>query len=422
MILIIFSLFFIPIYGIADAGVPPTRAFSMFNSTDGNVTASYYADYVEFVADTGMVITMDYDTNQIIFASTSGSNPIELYCDTGDFFSSYNSTTNTFTCTAAPAGSGENTSAINVGSGVGVFDVEVGDELQLNSLIGGLGIDVTDTIQDITIDIDSTVITTSSSIHLLGNVTDTGCASGQVLKVSGSLWECGTDLQGGGISDGDKGDITVSGSGATWSIDNDVVTYAKLQNIVNDDRFLGRISGANGDVEELTGTQATTLLDVFTSTLKGLVPSSGGGTTNFLRADGTWAAPSGGSAPAGGYLTGHWTLSSTKTNIGTAFVDIYTQTNANGKAVYIHTGTATTARMEVNWNKVGAGTQTCRLVDVANSANVLVSLNVVSGSNDSGFDAIPADLLNVEKNYKIQCKSTTGTDDPVFESASVWIK
>lgn len=38
----------------------------------------------------------------------------------------------------------------------------------------------------------------------------------------------------------------------------------------------------------------TALGNTFTSTLKGLVPASGGGTTNFLRADGTWAAPSGG--------------------------------------------------------------------------------------------------------------------------------
>ena len=36
------------------------------------------------------------------------------------------------------------------------------------------------------------------------------------------------------------------------------------------------------------------VIPVFTSTEDGLAPASGGGTTNFLRADGTWAAPSSG--------------------------------------------------------------------------------------------------------------------------------
>jgi hypothetical protein len=97
----------------------------------------------------------------------------------------------------------------------------------------------------------------------------------------------------GGIADGDKGDITVSGGGTVWTIDNDVVTYAKMQNVSVTSRFLGRITAGAGDPEELSGTQATTLLDNFTSALKGLVPLSGGGTTNYLRADGTWVAPPG---------------------------------------------------------------------------------------------------------------------------------
>lgn len=70
------------------------------------------------------------------------------------------------------------------------------------------------------------------------------------------------------------------------------VTLAKLASIATA-RFLGRVTASTGFVEALTGTQATSLLDVFTSALKGLVPASGGGTANFLRADGTWAAPSG---------------------------------------------------------------------------------------------------------------------------------
>lgn len=87
------------------------------------------------------------------------------------------------------------------------------------------------------------------------------------------------------------GDITKAQNSNTYTINNDAVTYAKIQNVVNNNRFLGRISGLGGDVEEINGTQATAILDNFTSTLKGLAPLSGGGTTNFLRADGSWAAP-----------------------------------------------------------------------------------------------------------------------------------
>jgi hypothetical protein len=40
-------------------------------------------------------------------------------------------------------------------------------------------------------------------------------------------------------------------------------------------------------------------LPVFTSVAAGVAPASGGGTTNFLRADGTWAAPAGGGGGSG---------------------------------------------------------------------------------------------------------------------------
>lgn len=85
--------------------------------------------------------------------------------------------------------------------------------------------------------------------------------------------------------------IATTGSGADLSADS--VTYAKMQNVSATNRLLGRITAGAGDLEELTGTQATSLLDVFTSALKGITPASGGGTVNFLRADGTWSQPSG---------------------------------------------------------------------------------------------------------------------------------
>jgi nitrogen fixation protein len=90
------------------------------------------------------------------------------------------------------------------------------------------------------------------------------------------------------------GDVTGTGTGSfAATIANNAVTLAKIQDITTA-RILGRVTAGSGDAEELTGTQATTLLDTFTSSLKGLAPASGGGTSNFLRADGTWAAPAGG--------------------------------------------------------------------------------------------------------------------------------
>jgi hypothetical protein len=93
-----------------------------------------------------------------------------------------------------------------------------------------------------------------------------------------------------GITDADKGDLTVSASGATWTIDNGVVTFAKQADLATA-RFVGRTTSGTGSPEALTGTQATAMLDTVSSSLKGLAPASGGGTTNFLRADGTWTTP-----------------------------------------------------------------------------------------------------------------------------------
>jgi hypothetical protein len=69
-------------------------------------------------------------------------------------------------------------------------------------------------------------------------------------------------VTGGSVADGDKGDITVSGSGATWTIDNGAVSYAKIQNISATSRVLGRITSGAGVVEELTGANLRTIANV----------------------------------------------------------------------------------------------------------------------------------------------------------------
>ncbi|HEX8784136.1 MAG TPA: hypothetical protein VF764_12230, partial [Steroidobacteraceae bacterium] len=55
--------------------------------------------------------------------------------------------------------------------------------------------------------------------------------------------------------------------------------------------ILGNVSGGSMVPIAVTSTQLTALINLFTSTLQGVVPASGGGTTNYLRADGTWAQP-----------------------------------------------------------------------------------------------------------------------------------
>lgn len=136
------------------------------------------------------------------------------------------------------------------------------------------------------------------TITLTGAVTGSG--TGSFATSLGSFTKAQLDAA---VSDGNVlyvGDVTsnathtgdVTGSTAL-TIANDVVTNAKLANMATA-TIKGRTTAGTGDPEDLTATQATALLDTFTSGAKGLAPASGGGTTNFLRADGTWAAPSGG--------------------------------------------------------------------------------------------------------------------------------
>lgn len=96
------------------------------------------------------------------------------------------------------------------------------------------------------------------------------------------------------------GDVTGSGTGSfAATIAANAVTNAKAAQMAAG-TIKGNNTGGTANAADLTATQATAMLNLFTSTLKGLVPLSGGGTTLFLRADGTWATPAGGGGSPGG--------------------------------------------------------------------------------------------------------------------------
>lgn len=130
--------------------------------------------------------------------------------------------------------------------------------------------------------------------------------SGHVLQTQGAganpQWAAVSG--GGGVSDGDKGDIVVSSSGTVWTVDSDAITYSKMQNISATQRLLGRNSSGAGDVEEVSLTQ---LLDWIGTAGQGDIlfrgastwQRLGAGTSGrFLQTQGTgadpqWATPSG---------------------------------------------------------------------------------------------------------------------------------
>ena len=138
------------------------------------------------------------------------------------------------------------------------------------------------TLSSKTIDNTNTINTDLTKLKVAGGT------NGQVLSTDGSS-NLSWTTAGGGVSDGDKGDITVSGSGATWTVDNSAISYAKIQNVSAASKLLGRGDSGSGAVQEITlGTGLT-----MTGTT---LAASGGGSAPQIQVDTitssqTWTKP-----------------------------------------------------------------------------------------------------------------------------------
>lgn len=97
------------------------------------------------------------------------------------------------------------------------------------------------------------------------------------------------------------GDVTGTGTGSfAATVANNAITLAKLATVATQ-TFHGRTTASTGNVEELTATQATAILnnvvgDSGSGGTKGLVPAPASGdaaANKYLKANGTWATVSG---------------------------------------------------------------------------------------------------------------------------------
>jgi len=256
----------------------------------------------------------------------------------------------------------------------------------------------------------------SAASKLLGRGSAAGAGSPQEITIGAGLTMSGTTLTASGatVADSDYGDITVSGSGTFWSIDDSAVTYSKIQDM-SITRLLGRKTASGvGPPEELTisdildWTSGATpafgdVLYRGASSWTRLAPGTSG---QFLQTLGTGASPQWAAASvAGSALTGSslaaGITSSSLTSFGTSptlvtpNIGVATATSVNKMAI---TAPATSSTLAVADGKTAtinntltfAGTDSTTMTFPPVTASIGY-INVPQGSKSADYTLVLAD-------------------------------
>lgn len=132
---------------------------------------------------------------------------------------------------------GATVTSISVGTALAGNEFSAGDKVKLVNPVTGQ-------FQTFTVASAPSVGATSISVN-------SATADFDIPSNAGLFVQLTPQAGGGGVADGDKGDITVSSAGKVWTVDNNVISNAKIRQSAAFS-VIGRAGNTTGDVADIT--------------------------------------------------------------------------------------------------------------------------------------------------------------------------
>ena len=131
--------------------------------------------------------------------------------------------------------------------GATVTSIAVGTALAGNEFSAG---DKVKLVNPVTGQFQTFTVASAPSVGATSISVNSATANFDIPSNAGLFVQLTPQAGGGGVADGDKGDVTVSSSGTVWTIDNNVISNAKIRQSAGFS-IIGRASGTTGNVADI---------------------------------------------------------------------------------------------------------------------------------------------------------------------------